>query len=156
MNTHVCPIFFLQLTQVFSNCVIMTYIKRKLEQPINIKSCVKIGKSTSETLPLSKTAYGKLAMKKLFLCLSNGKMFHNNTRSGQQKKQAKVDSVNFGVLRLKIKFAPQSRRTVQQILTEDLIMAKMMQFLAKKSITICTLVTIYLFIRSFFVLENLQ
>jgi len=37
---------------------------KKLEQRINIKFCVKIGKSASETLALLRVAYGEYAMKK--------------------------------------------------------------------------------------------
>jgi hypothetical protein len=37
---------------------------RSLEQWINIKFCVKIGKSTSETLALLTVAYGEYTMKK--------------------------------------------------------------------------------------------
>ena len=38
---------------------------KKLEQRINIKFCVKIGKSASEKLALLTAAYGEYAMKKL-------------------------------------------------------------------------------------------
>jgi hypothetical protein len=38
---------------------------KNLEQWTNIKFCVKIGKSASETLALIPVAYGKYAMKKL-------------------------------------------------------------------------------------------
>jgi len=37
---------------------------KNLEQWINIKFCVKIGKSASETLALLTVAYGEYAMKK--------------------------------------------------------------------------------------------
>jgi len=37
---------------------------KNLEQRINIKFCVKIGKSASETLALLPVAYGEYAMKK--------------------------------------------------------------------------------------------
>jgi len=37
---------------------------KNLEQQINIKFCVKIGKSASETLALLTVAYGEYAMKK--------------------------------------------------------------------------------------------
>ena len=37
---------------------------KNLEQRINIKFCVKIGKSASETLALLTVAYGEYAMKK--------------------------------------------------------------------------------------------
>ena len=37
---------------------------KNLEQRINITFCVKIGKSTSETLALLTVAYGEYAMKK--------------------------------------------------------------------------------------------
>jgi len=38
---------------------------KNLEQWINIKFCVKFGKSASETLALLTVAYGEYAMKKL-------------------------------------------------------------------------------------------
>jgi len=38
---------------------------KNLEQQINIKFCVKIGKSASETLALLTVVYGEYAMKKL-------------------------------------------------------------------------------------------
>jgi hypothetical protein len=37
---------------------------KNLEQQINIKFCVKIGKNASETLALLSVVYGKYAMKK--------------------------------------------------------------------------------------------
>jgi len=37
---------------------------KNLEQQINIKFCVKIGKSANETLALLRVAYGEYAMKK--------------------------------------------------------------------------------------------
>jgi hypothetical protein len=40
-------------------------IDKSLEQRINIKFCVKIGKSASETLALLTMAYGEYAMKKM-------------------------------------------------------------------------------------------
>jgi hypothetical protein len=38
-----------------------------LEQPINIKFCVKTGKSASETLAILTVAYGEYAMKQTIL-----------------------------------------------------------------------------------------
>jgi hypothetical protein len=38
---------------------------KNLEQRINIKFCVKIGKSDSETLSVLTVAYGEYAMKKM-------------------------------------------------------------------------------------------
>jgi hypothetical protein len=40
---------------------------KNLEQRKNIRFCVKIGKSASETLALLTVAYGKFALKNLFL-----------------------------------------------------------------------------------------
>jgi hypothetical protein len=43
-------------------------IDKNLEQRINIKFCVKIGKSASETLALLTVAYAKYTMKKSSVC----------------------------------------------------------------------------------------
>jgi hypothetical protein len=40
---------------------------KDLEQWVNIKFCMKIGKNTGETLTLLTLAYGKCTMKTLFL-----------------------------------------------------------------------------------------
>ena len=62
---------------------------KNLEQRINIKFCVKIGKSASETLALLTVAYGEYAMKKLSVFewhrwFKEGK---DDSRSGQPKTQ---------------------------------------------------------------------
>jgi hypothetical protein len=75
---------------------------KNLEQRINTKFCVKIGKSTSETLALLTVAYGEYAMKKLSIFewhrrIKKGQEdVQDNPRSGQPKTQrtdANVDRV---------------------------------------------------------------
>jgi hypothetical protein len=41
---------------------------KNLEQQINIRFCVKIGKSASETIALLTLAYGEYALKKSSVC----------------------------------------------------------------------------------------
>lgn len=82
---------------------------RNLEQRI----CIKIGKSTSKTLEILKIAYGEYAMKKLcFLNAQESFDAHNDSWWSAQntKNRCKcVQSVNFGVLRSKIKSATDKR-----------------------------------------------
>jgi len=66
---------------------------KNLEQRINIKFCVKIGKCASETLALLMVAYGEYAMKKLSVFewhrqLKEGREdVQDDPRSGQPKTQ---------------------------------------------------------------------
>jgi hypothetical protein len=55
---------------------------KNLEQRINIKFCVKIGKSASETLTLLTVAYGEDAMKKL-----NVFEWHRQLKEGREDVQ---------------------------------------------------------------------
>jgi hypothetical protein len=75
---------------------------KNLEQQINVKFCVNIGKIASETLALLTVAYGKYAMKKLSVFewhrrFKEGREdVHDDPRSGQpktQKRDAYVDRV---------------------------------------------------------------
>ena len=75
---------------------------KNLEQRINIKFCVKIGKSASETLPLLTVAYGEYAMKELSVFewhrwFKEGREgVQDDSSSGQPKTQrtgANVDTV---------------------------------------------------------------
>jgi len=75
---------------------------KNLEQQINIKFCVKICKSASETLSLLTVAYGEYAMKKLIVFEWHRRFkegqedVQDNPRSGQPKTQrtdANVDRV---------------------------------------------------------------
>ncbi|CAI9587884.1 unnamed protein product [Staurois parvus] len=75
---------------------------RNLEQRMNIKLCVKMGKSASETLVLLKEAYGEHSMKKSSVFewhkrFKEGREdVHDDARSGQPKTQrtdANVDRV---------------------------------------------------------------
>jgi len=75
---------------------------KNLEQRINTKFCVKIGKSTSETLALLTVAYGEYAMKKLSVFewhrrINEGQEdVQDNARSGQpetQRTDTNVDRV---------------------------------------------------------------
>ena len=66
---------------------------KNLEQRINIKFCVKIGKSASEMLALLTVAYGEYAMKKSSVFewhrwFKEGREdVQNNPRNGQPKTQ---------------------------------------------------------------------
>jgi len=74
---------------------------KNLEQRINIKFCVKIGKSASEMLAVLTVALGEYAMKKLSVFewhrrFKEGRDVQDNPRSGQPKMQrtdANVDRV---------------------------------------------------------------
>jgi hypothetical protein len=75
---------------------------KNLEQPINIKFCVKIGKSASEMLALLTVAYGEYAMKKWSVFEWHGRFkegqegAQDEPRSAQPKTQrtdANVDTV---------------------------------------------------------------
>jgi hypothetical protein len=80
---------------------------KNLEQRINIKFCVKIGKSASETLALLTLAYGEYSMKKSSVFEWNRRFkggredVQEDPRSGQLKTQrtdANVDRVRTLVL----------------------------------------------------------
>jgi hypothetical protein len=72
-----------------------------LEQQINIKFCVKVGKCVSETLALLTVAYGEYAMKKWSVFewqkrFKEGQDVQDHPRSGQpnmQRTDANVDRV---------------------------------------------------------------
>jgi len=109
---------------------------KNLEQRINIKFCVKIGKSASETLALLTVAYGEYAMKKSSVFewhrqFKEGREdVQNGPRSGQPKTQstdANVDRVRTLVRsdrRLGVTVIVEelnvNRETVRQIVKEDL------------------------------------
>jgi hypothetical protein len=116
---------------------------KNLEQRINFKCCVKIGKSASETLALLTVAYGEHAMKKLNVFewhrqLKEGRGdVEDDPGSGQPKTQrtdANVDRVQtlFALIST-IGCETNSRRTeyeqgtVRQIITKDLGMGKFLQ-----------------------------
>ena len=69
---------------------------KNLEQRINIKFCVKIGKSASETLDLLTVAYGEYAMKKSSVLngtssSTNGeKMCKTTQEMGSQKRKGQM------------------------------------------------------------------
>jgi len=69
---------------------------KNLEQWINIKFCVKIGKSVSETLALLTVAYGKHVMKKLSVlngtgCSRKGEMMCKTTQvMGSQTRKGQM------------------------------------------------------------------
>lgn len=86
---------------MFMLCCKQKISERYLEQQINVKFCLKIGKCASEMLPLLKMANSKHAMKNSSV-IEWTKQFkerldvHNGTRSGQSETQrtgAKVDRV---------------------------------------------------------------
>jgi hypothetical protein len=113
---------------------------KNLEQWINIKFCVKISKSTSETLALLTVAYGEYTMKKssFFDWHSRYKEgredVQDDPRSGQPKTQrtdANVDRVRTLVLsdrRLGVRVIAEelniNRETVQHTVKKDLGMIK--------------------------------
>jgi hypothetical protein len=113
---------------------------KNLEQRINIKFCMKIGKNASETLALLTVVYGEYAMKKLSVFewrkqLKEGQQdVQGDPRSGQPKMEradANVDRVRTLVhsdqrlgVRLIVEELSMNRETVQQIITEDLGMRK--------------------------------
>jgi len=93
---------------------------KNIEQRINIKFCVKIGKSASKTLAVLTVAYGEYAMKKSSVFewhrrFKEGREdVQDDPRSGQPKTQrtdANVDRErNFGALRSKIGCESNNRR----------------------------------------------
>jgi transposase len=109
---------------------------KKLEQRINIKFCVKIGKSASETLALLTVAYGEYDMRKSSVFEWHGRFkegredVRDDPRSGQPKTQrteTNVDRVRNlvrSVRRLGVKVIAEelnvNRETVRQIVKEDL------------------------------------
>jgi len=113
---------------------------KNLEQPINTKFCVKIGKSASETLALLTVAYGEYAMKKSSVFEWHRRFkggqedVQDDPRSGQPKTQrtdANVNRVQTFVCsdqRLGVRVIAEElnmkRETVQQIVKEDLGMRK--------------------------------
>jgi hypothetical protein len=79
---------------------------KNLEQQINIKFCVKIGKSTSETLDLLTVVYAEYALKKLSVFERHRRFkkgredVQDDPRSGQPKTQrtdVNVDRVRTSV-----------------------------------------------------------
>jgi len=107
-----------------------------LEQRINIKFCVKIGKSASETLTLLTVAYGEYGMKKSSVFEWHRRFkeeredVQDDPRSGQPKKQRTNANVNrvrtlvrldrrIGV-RVIAEELNMNRETVPQIVKEDL------------------------------------
>jgi histone-lysine N-methyltransferase SETMAR len=112
---------------------------KNLEQPINIKFCVKIFKSASKTLAILTVAYDEYAMKKSSVFewhrrFKEGQVVQDDPRSGQPKMQrtgADVDRVQTLVssnrrlgVRLIAEELNMNRETVKQIITEDLGMRK--------------------------------
>jgi hypothetical protein len=109
---------------------------KNLEQRINIKFCVKIGKSASETLALLTVVYGEYAMKKLSVFEWHRRFKEGredvlgDPRSGQPKTQrteTNVDRVRNlvrSVRRLDVKVIAEewnvNRERVRQIVKEDL------------------------------------
>jgi len=111
-----------------------------LEQRINIRFCVKIGKSASETLALLTVAYGEYAMKKWSVFERHRRFkegredVQDDPRIGQPKTQrtgANVDRVRTLVrsdrslgVRVIAEGLNMNRETVRQIAKEDLGMRK--------------------------------
>ena len=119
-----------------------------LEQWINIKFCVKIGKSASETLALLTVAYGEYALKKLSVFEWHRQFkedVQDDPRSGQPKTQrtdAHVDRVQTLVrsdrrlgVRVIVEELNMNRETVQQIVKEDLGMRKISTKMVSRILT---------------------
>jgi len=91
---------------------------KNLEQRIDIKFCVKIGKSTTETSALLTVAYGEYAMRKTGVSewhrrFKEERDVQDDPRSGQPKRKGQMKmwkSTNLGALRSKIKYDSNSRR----------------------------------------------
>lgn len=67
-----------------------------LEQWINIKFCVEIGRSVSEMLALLKMAYCEHAMKKLNIFSSTWENVHNDVKNGEsitERTNTNIDKV---------------------------------------------------------------
>ena len=96
---------------------------KNLEQQINIKFCVKIGKSARETLVLLTVAYGEYAMKKLSVSEWHRQFkerredVQDDPRSGQPKTQRTDASVD----RLRT-LVRSGRRLGVRIIAEELNM----------------------------------
>jgi hypothetical protein len=113
---------------------------KNLEQSLNIKFCVKIGKSASEMLALLIEANGEYAMEKSSVFERHRRLkeeredVQNDPRIGQSKTQrtdSNIDRVRtvgrsdrrLGV-RLMTEELDMNRETVRQIITDDVRMRK--------------------------------
>jgi hypothetical protein len=122
-----------------------------LEQRINIKSCVKIGKCASETLAISTVTHGEYALKKSSVFewhrrfKEGRKNVQDDPRSGQpntQRTDANVERVRTLVLsdrRLGVRVIAEepnmNRETVRQIVKEDLGMRKISATMVPRILT---------------------
>ena len=90
---------------------------KNLEQRINIKFCMKIGKSASDKLALLTVAYGEYAMKKSSVFewhrrFNEGREdVQDDPRIGQPKTQRTEAIVDLGALRSKSRCDSNSKRT---------------------------------------------
>jgi hypothetical protein len=87
-----------QHVSVVCCCVGGNMSGKNLQQRINIKFCVKIGKSATEKLTLVTVAYGEYGMKKSsvfewHMRLKEGRDMQDDPRSGQPKTQRTDASV---------------------------------------------------------------
>ena len=76
---------------------------KNMEQQINVKFCVRIGKRASETLALLTVAYGKYATKKSSVFEWHRWFKEDDPRSGQPKTQrtdANMDRVQTSVRKI--------------------------------------------------------
>jgi transposase len=121
---------------------------KRLEQRINIKFCVKLGKSASETLQLLKEAYGVAAMKKTMVFEWHKRFkegrddVKDDERSGRPRTKRTDENVD-KVRKLVGTDGPVSLRmmarklnihinTVREILTEDLGVTNFSTKISKK------------------------
>jgi len=98
---------------------------KNLEQRINIKFCVKIGKSDSETLALLTVAYGEYAMKKSSVFewhrrFKEGREdVQDDSKSGHTKTQRKDTNVD------KVRTLVRSdRRLGARVIAEEMNMSR--------------------------------
>jgi hypothetical protein len=101
---------------------------KNLEQRVNFKFCVKIGKSVSEMLALLTLAYGEYTMKKSNVfewrrLFKQGRDVQDDPRSGQPKKAKERckcgQSTNLGEFSSKIRCKTNSRRRLWEFYSEE-------------------------------------
>jgi hypothetical protein len=102
-------------------CVGGNMSDENLEQRINIKFCVKIGKSASETLALLTVTFGEYAMKKssIFNGIGDSRKGEKICKMSQEvgRKKTKRTDANVGILRILVR---SDRRLGVRLIAEKL------------------------------------